>query len=601
MFYRAELQGERLWRSIRGMLSFRAFWRRAVGPPLFLWLLACAVALALHCGWAHMLARQAKHAGERATQTALTLAATRTAAEVAQWLGHAAATAWDTASKNAPPPTTGNSPTSGPPLLGMVSIAAGPPRSVRQRHGLDIPQALWFFPPPGQSALSPPALLNLAHLDMARRNLPASAPPPAAGSGDAASVEALLLARTSPYGNTDGNTDIAALPLGPLLGMVAAQENACRRGAVLLPTHAGAYLLSSAPLPAAVAESLRRMLLPAQEHSTLSQAVARASFPPVAGAPLPIYAAFTSLCPPSAAGDALAGLPLPFLLAEGLATALFLILSALFFFRSRPASSPANALADAQDRLRAEEARRRQLSGQLISLLENMRHTLARELHDHTGQRLTTLLLALESPHRPVDAAGLQSLTDSAARELRAVQQEIRFLARGLRPPALETLGLEAALRGLCDQYVAPAPSAQTGPPGPASPFGEKTPDVRFFAAHVPPPTALDHDRALALYRVAQEALNNAVKYAQASSIHVSLVGRGALLALTVEDDGKGFAPPSPDAASPPADSSTREDAAPTGLGLSLMAERMAQWGGTLHVDSAPGRGTVVMAELPLR
>ncbi len=230
----------------------------------------------------------------------------------------------------------------------------------------------------------------------------------------------------------------------------------------------------------------------------------------------------------------------------------------------------AAALADLQlARRRAEEAdvRRIRLAGELIRILETTRRTLARELHDQAGQMLTTLLLRLETLRRDLENGALSpaqgaAALETASEDLRRIQVEVRGLAKGLRPPALDALGLIPAVEALGDEY------RQGGMA------------VHVFHDALP---ELSDDAALTLYRIIQEALTNAVRHGRASSVHIGLMGREGGVSLSVEDDGRGF-----DA-----------DAGTEGLGLTLMRERAARLGGTLRVESRPGQGVTVMVFLP--
>jgi len=203
----------------------------------------------------------------------------------------------------------------------------------------------------------------------------------------------------------------------------------------------------------------------------------------------------------------------------------------------------------------------------LISAQEQERRRLARDLHDHLGQQMTALRMNIETLRAP--RAGEEDWLARVERiELLAAEldKSIDAVAWDLRPVALD-LGLAAALRNLVQGWTArfqvPAEFAQTG--------GD---DRR-----------LPEDTAAHLYRIAQEALHNVVKHAQASQANVVLDCREAETTLVIEDDGRGFA---------------AGQAAPEGgLGLIGMRERAAHLGGTLEVESAPGRGTTVFVRVP--
>jgi signal transduction histidine kinase len=195
------------------------------------------------------------------------------------------------------------------------------------------------------------------------------------------------------------------------------------------------------------------------------------------------------------------------------------------------------------------------------------RRRLARELHDETGQALTSVLLGLKAVEEATDEADMRS----AAAELRelvvATLQDVRRLAVELRPKALDDFGLEPALERLAQSF-----SEQTG----------IAVDVESALAgnRLPP------DVETALYRIVQEALTNVVKHAQARRVSILITQRPGWAAAVIEDDGRGFDP-----------KSTRDG----GMGLVGMRERMALLDGRLDVESTPGSGSTIRAEVPLR
>lgn len=581
------------------------------------------VLVAMQCGWLYLYAveKQAHYAQE--TQARLMQTAEGMAADALLWLA------------------------SGADAVGCVELASAQPHSILQSRGLAIPSALWFFPPvgkpegpTGQGALAPGFAPALA-LELA--------PPAVLTTDKGERVEVLLTARRRPANAGEhraGSVELRALPTAALRHMLASRQGPCARGVVQIPTHAGPVLFYTSP-PSAVLRQLLEQAGPVAPVAGMS-APSVMSGPSVANAAtaagtgsdwaqsslavadlgeVSVQAGFESICSSPTNTQSFTSLPPWFWAGQGLAVVMALSLTVLLWRKARTLPPPAahgeegDAPATADDtnaaltqQVRAERARRQQLSAQLITLLEGVRCSIARELHDHTGQRLTAVLLALESAQSIQNQSGpvqnpqtSSSLLEHTAHELRGIHEELRDIARGLRPPALDMLGLEAALRALCGECAIPV--GQESEPGL---------EVRFFADSVPP---LYGDKGLALYRVAQEALHNAVKHAQATQVFVSLTGRGKALTLTVEDNGRGFAagdPAAPAAAdysaesvsslpqtgAPPGEQADTQTGAQTfahtGLGLLLMAERMAQWGGTLHVESTPGRGTVVMAELPI-
>lgn len=196
------------------------------------------------------------------------------------------------------------------------------------------------------------------------------------------------------------------------------------------------------------------------------------------------------------------------------------------------------------------------------------RSRLARDLHDAVSQKLFSLRARAR-------AAAVLATRDQAraAAEMEAVAQlgaeahaELRAVIDGLAPPDLGEAGLAESLR----RYAVLAGRAHGT-------------DVRFTAAELP--VLAEHQDA-ALYRVAQEALHNALRHSGAAHIGVTLSRRPRRVVLEVADDGTGFVPDSLDAHG--------------GLGLVSMRERAASAGGTLTVRSAPGAGTTIRLSVPL-
>jgi signal transduction histidine kinase len=198
------------------------------------------------------------------------------------------------------------------------------------------------------------------------------------------------------------------------------------------------------------------------------------------------------------------------------------------------------------------------------------RNRLARDLHDGVKQQLFGLSLsvgAVESivEHDPADAR--QRLRDLSA-QARRIHEALDEIILQLRPASLADQGLASALRELGTAW-----SARTG--------------LRFSLTIDPRASFDDVPFAdeYALYRVAQEALSNVARHAGARTAHLSLDGTSEIIALSVSDDGHGF-----DAAvAPPA----------TSTGLAGMRERLAERGGGLSIDTSPGEGTILRAEIP--
>lgn len=208
------------------------------------------------------------------------------------------------------------------------------------------------------------------------------------------------------------------------------------------------------------------------------------------------------------------------------------------------------------------------LSDQLLQVQENERASLARELHDEFGQSLTAMKLQLQMIAQGAPSAGLEDCVALADHAL----QQVRKLSLDLRPPQLDALGLQAALRSHVERLV-----QQTG---------------RAVSLEVSPVLPdLTGPRAAACFRIAQEALTNMVRHAGRASARVELGCEDAWLTLVVSDDGPGF------------DVAQRRAGALKGgsLGLLSMEERANMLGGTLEISSRPGAGTTVTARIPLQ
>ena len=204
--------------------------------------------------------------------------------------------------------------------------------------------------------------------------------------------------------------------------------------------------------------------------------------------------------------------------------------------------------------LRAEEAERRRI---------------ARELHDETGQVLTAIRLELGLLARQVEGnVPAREALDRALSLTGRALETIRATVRGLRPAALDDLGLVPAVESLAEEF-----SGRTGiaVDCDAKPNGDLPPEVE-----------------VALYRIFQEALTNVARHAEAKHVRASLQRDDREVVLVVEDDGRGFDP------------SKVAKAGDARAGLAGMRERLLGLGGRLDVKSAPGQGVRLEARMPL-
>jgi two-component system sensor histidine kinase UhpB len=210
---------------------------------------------------------------------------------------------------------------------------------------------------------------------------------------------------------------------------------------------------------------------------------------------------------------------------------------------------------------RLEEERRRSAQ-QALAAQEGERVRVSRELHDGVGQRLTGVLLRLQSVEERTPEPARADVAAVRA-EVRASLEEVRDTARRLRPEALEDLGLSAALAALTRDIARDAPVTVER-------------DLRGDL------DGLGHELDVVVYRVAQEALTNVVRHAAAHRAQLRVHRDGDRLVLAVVDDGRGFDPA----------------AAPAGAGLTGMQERALLVDGTLSVAAEAGAGTTVRLDV---
>ncbi|HZR95755.1 MAG TPA: GAF domain-containing protein [Gaiellaceae bacterium] len=201
----------------------------------------------------------------------------------------------------------------------------------------------------------------------------------------------------------------------------------------------------------------------------------------------------------------------------------------------------------------------------VVSAQEAERRRLARELHDETGQALTSILLGLRTLEEARSVEDAREAIGEVRELVRATLQDVRRLAVDLRPTALDDFGLVPALERLVDTF-----REQTGI------------DVEL---HAGVPDRLPAEIETALYRIVQETLTNVVKHARAGRVGILLTRKAHSVSVVVEDDGVGFEP-----------SKTREG----GLGLVGMRERVTLLGGRFEIESRPGYGTTFVVEVPL-
>ncbi len=216
---------------------------------------------------------------------------------------------------------------------------------------------------------------------------------------------------------------------------------------------------------------------------------------------------------------------------------------------------------------RRAESSLRETASKLLAAQEAERSHIGRELHDDLGQRVALLAAKLVTLARlPRTAMALRAGLEDAQLNVQELAVAVHNLSHQLHPAKLRLLGLVNTLDALC-RDVSTQNSLQ----------------VRFRAEGVP--RDVPERIALCVFRVAQEALQNAVKHSAAREIDVSLIGTASQLTLRVNDTGRGFDPLASVA---------------VGIGLLTMRERVELSGGQLTIRAADARGTTIEAILPL-
>jgi PAS domain S-box-containing protein len=219
----------------------------------------------------------------------------------------------------------------------------------------------------------------------------------------------------------------------------------------------------------------------------------------------------------------------------------------------------------------ASRERLRQLTQQVISAQENERRHLSHALHDEAGQALTALKISLEliQEELPGEIGSLRQRIGDAAALAATTMEQIHLLAQTLRPPALDAVGLNPALEGLCSEFAKHTHLS-----------------INYLGLELPRlPEAVN----ICLYRFLQEALTNVAKHACASQVCVALRLDAETISLSAADDGRGL------------DRQAKQSGSgwPMGIGLLGMQERLESLDGHLEIESQPDQGTCLTALLP--
>jgi PAS domain S-box-containing protein len=219
----------------------------------------------------------------------------------------------------------------------------------------------------------------------------------------------------------------------------------------------------------------------------------------------------------------------------------------------------------AEQRLNDTQITLREMTGRLIYAQEEERRRIARELHDDIGQRLSLLMVEMEQINRVISAASGThvSTLGRVLREVDELTRDVHELSHQLHSTKLSYVGLNAALKELCEQVASQQRIAIT--------------------QHVEGDGDLSFDIQLCFYRVAQEALKNIAKHSHASRATINFQANHGVARLEIADNGIGFDPASP----------------AVGLGLASMSERVRTVNGEFAVTSNSGKGTRVVAVVP--
>ena len=201
----------------------------------------------------------------------------------------------------------------------------------------------------------------------------------------------------------------------------------------------------------------------------------------------------------------------------------------------------------------------------IVEAQELERRRLARELHDETGQALTSILLGVKAIRRAGSPAEAEQAESDVREQIVQALQDVRALAVELRPAALDDFGLVPAIERLAETFQERS--------------GLETMVQANIAGRLPA------EIETVLYRVVQEALTNVAKHANAERVSIVLRSRDDSVAATIDDDGRGF---------------VIDDVRQQALGLLGMRERLALVGGTLEVESSPDSGTTIAAQVPV-
>lgn len=226
----------------------------------------------------------------------------------------------------------------------------------------------------------------------------------------------------------------------------------------------------------------------------------------------------------------------------------------------------------AEDALRASEQQLKLLSSQLLKFQESERKQVASELHDELGQILTAVKFSIENALNQMERDSAVSKTlQPLIPTLQSAIEEVRRIYTQLRPSVLDDLGILATVGWFCREFHQRHQTI------------EVSHEAAVVESDVPEPLKL------VIYRIMQEAFDNAAKFSKADRLWLSLLRFDNILTLTIKDNGVGFDPTEALSVENPS----------RGLGLASMKERTELSGGTLRINSGNGDGTTIVAQWP--
>jgi signal transduction histidine kinase len=225
----------------------------------------------------------------------------------------------------------------------------------------------------------------------------------------------------------------------------------------------------------------------------------------------------------------------------------------------------------AEEALRESENRLRSLSSQLLTVQENERRRISREIHDSLGQSLSAIKFKIENITHQMRESSYKEMLETLLPIIQESIEESRRIQMDLRPSILDDLGIIATLTWFSREFQKIYSNIRV--------------DKEVEIAENEVPDTLK----TVIYRISQEALNNIAKHSQADSVRLSLKKAADRIELAIRDNGRGF----------DLEGTLSADTSRKGLGLTSMRERTELSGGRFEIESTPGKGTIIKAYWP--